>query len=222
MKKRILFAFIYLAFFVFVLSQCAHQHKWEDASCFSPKTCIECGETEGTPRGHNWIEASCQEPKHCIECGKTEGEPIEHTWSDGTETEPRVCKICSTMEPLAIPENGQVFIGSDLYKSSELSIISSTERSCYIKLKGSSGIDVFSFFVRAGSSVTVPVPAGHYYVYFSYGDEWYGTEHLFGPETTYAKDDELHDFKNYKWEYTLKPIYDGNFSETPIDEEEFK
>ena len=126
------------------------------------------------------------------------------------------------MQPLSLPKNGQVFIGNDLYRESERSIKSSSGESCYIKLKGSSGVDVFSFFVRAGCSVTVSVPSGYYYVYFSYGKEWYGTEYLFGPNTTYAKDDELLDFKNYTWEYTLEPVYNGNFSETPVDEDEFK
>ena len=209
MKKTFILSALLMAC---LFSGCTHQHVWEEASCYSPKTCIECGETEGTIAEHHWSSATCLSPKQCTECGKTEGKSRGHSWSSGSATTPRICKKCNEMEPLALPYSGQVFIGEDLYRESELTIKSSSFESCYIKLKGSSGIDVFSFFVRAGTSVTVTVPSGYYYVYFSYGNEWYGTEYLFGPDTTYAKDDELLDFKNYTWEYTLQPMYNGNFS----------
>lgn len=221
LKSKIFFL-VCIVLIVCSFSGCEHEHVWEDASCFSPKTCIKCGETEGVVAGHRWASATCSAPKKCIQCGKTEGDPLGHSWSKGSATTPQICEICNDMKPLALPKNGQIFIGGDLYRYSELSIKSSTDKSCYIKLKGSSGVDVFSFFVRAGCSVTVAVPSGYYYVYFSYGEEWYGTEYLFGPDTAYAKDDELLDFKNYTWEYTLEPVSNGNFSETPIDEDEFK
>lgn len=247
MKSRILFIAMFLLVTCSIFG-CSHQHEWESASCFSPKTCIKCGETEGTVAKHVWTPATCQSPSRCKKCGKTEGVEAEHTWSPatcfvpktctkckktegvalghswskGSSTTPRICYRCNEMEPLSLPNSGQVFIGKDLYRGSELSIKSKTTESCYIKLKGSTGIDVFSFFVKAGTSVTVSVPNGYYYVYFAYGDEWYGTEYLFGSDTTYTKDDELLDFKNYTWEYTLEPVINGNFSETPIDEDEFK
>ncbi|MCL1896469.1 MAG: hypothetical protein FWG03_07985 [Clostridiales bacterium] len=53
-----------------------HQHVWTDATHQSPKTCSECGETDGGPIPHEWIEANYQEPKTCEECGETEGEPL--------------------------------------------------------------------------------------------------------------------------------------------------
>lgn len=220
--KSIASLFVCAMLIACLFSGCAHQHTWKEASCFSPKTCIECGETEGTVAAHSWSSATCLKPKECTKCGKTEGDPSGHSWTEGSATTPRICEICNEMEPLALPKSGQVFIGSDLYRGSELKISSSSYESCYIKLKGSSGEDVFSFFVRAGTSVTVPVPAGYYYVYFSHGSEWYGEEYLFGPNTKYSKDDELMDFESFTWEYTLQPVIDGNFSETPIDEEEFK
>lgn len=220
MKKTIILLSALLIASVF--SGCFHQHTWKAASCYNPRTCIACGTTEGIRLEHDWSSATCLASKHCTRCGKKEGVPLGHTWSEGSATTPRICQRCNEMEPLTLPKSGQVFIGSDLYTGSELSIQCSTSESCYIKLKDSSGIDVFSFFVRAGSSVTVPVPAGYYYVYFSYGNEWYGTEHLFGPDTTYAKDDEIVDFENYTCSYTLEPVLQGNFSETPVNENEFK
>lgn len=218
MKRIVLFFMLVCS--SFVLCSCAHVHKWVDASCYSPKTCIKCGETEGDIAGHNWISATCINPKTCIECGETEGDAIGHKWT-GTVSTATKCANCGELMPLTLPKNGQVFIGKNLNRSSELKIKTSSE-ACYVKLKGSTGINVFSFFVRANSTATVSVPSGYYYVYFAHGNEWYGEEHLFGDETTYSKDDELLDFKNYSWEYTLTPVSNGNFSETPIDAEEFK
>ena len=120
-----------------------------------------------------------------------------------------------------LPENGQVFLGSSLAREGGLTIKSSTTNNCYIKLKDSNGNDVFSFFVRAGSNVTMNVPKGNYYVYFAYGDKWYGTEDVFGPDTVYSKDSNLVDFRNFVWEYTLYSIQNGNFDETPVSADEF-
>ena len=52
-----------------LLTACGHQHTWIDATCIAPKTCSECGETEGNPLEHRWNEASCQAPKTCADCG---------------------------------------------------------------------------------------------------------------------------------------------------------
>ena len=32
---------------------CGHEHTWQEATCISPKTCSECGETEGGALGHS-------------------------------------------------------------------------------------------------------------------------------------------------------------------------
>ena len=44
---------------------------------------------------------------------------------------------------------------------------------------------------------------------------------MFGEDTVFSKDDEMLDFTECGWEYTLQPVYDGNFSETPSNENEF-
>ena len=42
-----------LAIFTLVsLTACGHTHKWEDATCSAPKTCVGCGETEGEKLTH--------------------------------------------------------------------------------------------------------------------------------------------------------------------------
>ena len=90
-----------------------------------------------------------------------------------------------------------------------------------LKLKTPSGVERLSFYVRAGDTVTIGVPAEYLYVYFASGDTWYGKSRLFGDETYYSMDDEVLDFTEYTWEYTLYPVSSGNFSETPIDPDDF-
>lgn len=127
----------------------------------------------------------------------------------------------STLVAVQEPQSGTVLFGTEKFNESELTITASSSESCVVKLKTSSGTTRLSFYVRAGDTVTVGVPAEHLYVYFASGQTWYGEDHLFGDSTSYSKDDQLLDFKQYSWEYTLYPVSYGNFSETPIDPEDF-
>ncbi len=86
MAKKTLFFTLLLA--SFILTSCGHEHTWKDATCTEPKTCTECGETEGEPLGHSWIDATCTSPKTCELCGQTEGEPNGHS------VEIARCTIC--------------------------------------------------------------------------------------------------------------------------------
>lgn len=78
MKKIISVFFIFVV--LLCLSSCGHQHNWIDATCTSPKTCSECGKTEGEALGHNWIDATYDAPKTCSRCGKTEGSALKSSW----------------------------------------------------------------------------------------------------------------------------------------------
>lgn len=126
-------------------------------------------------------------------------------------------------QPWILPENGFIFTGSSLERTSFITVHASPGSSCFIKLKSSIGEDVFSFFVRAGESVVeLPVPAGYYYIYFAEGDNWYGTSNCFGEDTAYSKDPDLLEFKSgYGWEYTLYGTTDGNFTPSTITADDF-
>lgn len=126
-----------------------------------------------------------------------------------------------TLAAVQEPRSGTVLLGSEDLNGSELTITASGGSSCVVKLKTASGTTRLSFYVRAGDTITVGVPAEYLYVYFASGDTWYGEKHLFGKNTSYGMDDELLDFTQYTWEYTLYPVSNGNFSETPIDPEDF-
>ena len=119
------------------------------------------------------------------------------------------------------PMSGTILSGQEYNNESEITITTSGSSSCVVKLKTSSGATRLSFYVRAGDTVTVGVPAEYLYVYFASGENWYGTTHLFGEHTSYSKDDKLCDFTQYTWEYTLYPVTNGNFSQTIIDEDDF-
>lgn len=69
-------------------------HSWQEAICEAPKTCDSCGLTEGEALGHDWQEAACETPETCSRCGKTEGEPIGHHWHPATTENPQTCDLC--------------------------------------------------------------------------------------------------------------------------------
>lgn len=93
MKKRCR----YLALLVICLcifSGCCLKHQWKAADCVDPKTCLECGKTDGEAKGHDWMAATCTASKTCGSCGQTEGEKAQHTWLDATCQAPQTCSGC--------------------------------------------------------------------------------------------------------------------------------
>lgn len=73
-------------------------HAWADATCETPKTCSNCGKTEGEALGHAWVDADCENPKTCSNCALTEGEALGHAWVDATTEAPKTCETCGTTE----------------------------------------------------------------------------------------------------------------------------
>ena len=94
MKRHIVLLCVLLLALLLVGCGKKHEHTWKEATCTEPRTCTECGETEGEALGHVWQEATCTEPRTCTVCGETEGEALGHTWSAATCTEPRSCSVC--------------------------------------------------------------------------------------------------------------------------------
>ena len=130
--------------------------------------------------------------------------------------------VNSNLTPVSEPRSGTILSGVECFTGSEITVSASNSESCVVKLKTSSEVEVMSFYVRAGETVTVGVPDEYLYVLFASGEVWYGNDHLFGENTSYSKDDEICNFVDYTWEYTLYPVNSGNFSQTPIDEDEFR
>ena len=78
-----------------------HQHDFKAATCTDGETC-DCGEEKGEPLGHRFDDATCTTPKVCIRCQAEEGEPLGHDFDDATCMEAAKCKICGEIdgEPL--------------------------------------------------------------------------------------------------------------------------
>lgn len=80
------------------LAGCGCDHEWAEATCTTPKTCVNCEEVEGEALGHIWQEANCEAPKTCTQCGKTEGEALGHTVKDWKVTKKSTCVKKGTKE----------------------------------------------------------------------------------------------------------------------------
>lgn len=103
MNKRILILALCLCVCVFALTGCGCKHEnWKKADCENPRTCADCGETEGEPKGHDWNDATCEEPKTCDECGETEGDPLGHDWVEADCVTPKTCADCGETEGEAL------------------------------------------------------------------------------------------------------------------------
>ena len=109
------------------------------------------------------------------------------------------------------PVSGTILSGYAPKDCSQITVSLEPTASSVVMLKDESDRVLLSFFVSAGESVTVDVPAEKMYVHFASGKKWYGEEHFFGKDTVYRQDNELTDFTNYSWEYELDPLSQGEF-----------
>lgn len=50
-------------------------------------------------------------------------------------------------------------------------------------------------YIVGGQYFETKMPLGTYEIRYASGDVWYGEKHLFGPSTSYAKADELFNFR---------------------------
>ena len=125
-------------------------------------------------------------------------------------------------KPVDRPASGKILAGKR-GGSSKIRVTADTSEDYVVSLKDVQGRERVVFYVRAGTTVDVDVPAVELRVYFASGEEWYGYGMglMFGENTYYSKDDEVIDFAKHSVEYTLYPVDYGNFSVTPSDEEEF-
>lgn len=131
-KKRAVTAAAVLVIVIFCLPMmfpqlfCTHK-LWANATCTSPRTCKNCGKTEGEPLGHEWEEATCTVPKTCQRCGKTEGEPLGHqlgSWTtevdyvDATSKEIRECEKCGEVVDTRNEKEITSFLGDGTFSIS--------------------------------------------------------------------------------------------------------
>jgi hypothetical protein len=102
MKKNLTLIVLVLVV-ALALSACGCKHEtWNEANCENPKTCADCGETEGAPLGHSWLAATCETAKTCEVCDKTEGEVPGHTWVEADCENAKTCSTCGKVEGEAL------------------------------------------------------------------------------------------------------------------------
>ena len=100
--KKLICVCVLAALCLVMLAGCQCEHQFTDADCVTPKTCSECGETEGEALGHSWVEADCLTAKTCSVCKVTEGEALGHSWVDATCAAPKTCSGCGLTEGEAL------------------------------------------------------------------------------------------------------------------------
>jgi hypothetical protein len=99
------------------------EHCWVDATCLTPKTCINCNITEGSALGHDWQEATCTKPKTCSVCKTTEGSARGHMWGPLTTVIAatctqigagrKSCPVCGVVDnDVVIPAKGHSYVAA--------------------------------------------------------------------------------------------------------------
>ena len=82
-----------------------------------------------------------------------------------------------------------------------------------------------AFYVEAGSEAEIDVPIGVYEFYYSSGGTFYGTEHLFGENSTCFNGGNLNFYADSQYynghTITLYAVVNGNFDTDEIDESAF-
>ena len=97
--KKLIYLCVLLVAACTVLAACkkCDSHVYDDCA---DTECNECGETRDSM--HAWAEADCDTPKTCENCGKTEGAPLGHDYADADCVTARTCKICAATEGSAL------------------------------------------------------------------------------------------------------------------------
>ena len=149
------------------------------------------------------------------------------TSSFGTQSANEFLDEPAFSEPkLALPATGTIERYTNESGGAPLQIKTSSGANYLVRLENiSTGRNVLDVFVRGGTTVDLEVPLGTYQLKYASGQNWYGTEHLFGPETAYNKADTP--FRFYiqgqqisGYTVTLYRVSDGNLrtSELPPDQ----
>ena len=101
--KKLLSLAAALALCASALAGCGHTHTWNEATCTAPKTCAECGETEGEVLAHQFGEATCAAAAACSVCGETKGEPLAHQFGEATCETAAACSVCGETDGDPLP-----------------------------------------------------------------------------------------------------------------------
>lgn len=168
-RKRLIAALAASICLCVSLTACFHEHTWAEATCTEPKTCTECGETEGKPLGHeegDWSEwendydnltrsrtLSC---KRCGEVIDSEAEDITSLVSDGSfEIHPS--GFADRFDDSFGKINGYSFYSKEVYNENML--FYDEDNTVYYEIQdednGYSAVGMYVFKRKDGSSVPI-------------------------------------------------------------------
>lgn len=80
-------------------------HNYVDATCTTPKTCLDCGKTVGEPLEHYYIDATCEHGKMCYLCGLELSEKVDHNFTLPSCEQPSYCIYCKMSVGEALGHN---------------------------------------------------------------------------------------------------------------------
>ena len=126
-----------------------------------------------------------------------------------------------------MPSNGDILISPVKEQLCPLSVSVMGNNNYYIYLDCMNGAsNDMSFMVSPNSCAEVLVPLGEFEIYYTYGNLWGGTEHLFGSSAPYYKCEGYFSFyddgQHYQgWSLELYPQTNGNMDTEIIPADQF-
>ena len=180
MKKT--FALL-LVLSLFLLSGCGHEHSWQEATCTQPRTCTDCGETEGEPLGHSPTEATVWEPSVCSVCGEVLGEKLAPAFEQHNIEVMDIADVpiefFDKEEAVQNPENGHITLPHPLLMFTTGSHSRSANITAYARLSDYKAIEsdesheALEGYEWRIASFEITVPASSLGFYLAISDEDY-------------------------------------------------
>jgi hypothetical protein len=129
-------------------------HDWKEATCIEPKTCEQCGTTEGTPLGHKysaWTKLNSTQHQKVCQHDKSHVVKENHKWDAGKVTKKAsekqagvktyTCTVCKATRTETIPKLKAKVSGTLIGKTSTKGKTALTIG--WIKTEGADGYDIF-------------------------------------------------------------------------------
>lgn len=93
-----------------------------------------------------------------------------------------------TYPEYALPDNGATWRYNSEAQVARFVVAAGSGSHYWVKLvEASTDRPIIAVFIRAGSTAEIKVPVGTYVIKYASGQKWYGTTHLFGPDTSRSK-----------------------------------
>lgn len=133
----------------------------------------------------------------------------------------------SQLRVLTLPPSGETKNFSNGAAVAPFQIKAPAGSNFVVKLDDASTLQpALTIFVRGGETVKVHVPLGTYVVKYAFGENWYGDNDLFGPETRYSRAERPFVFQKEGGQYTgysltLSEPAKGNLKAAGINADEF-